>query len=242
VHYWTKAARFQSSSSPMQRVLRGECFLPLVLYRSSSSSDISGPLFILWSSLRLLVRLFLILGRAKSSPDSTVYLYVYAEFLMFDGSLHPTQSDVLSSSTDGLPTEIWIVYFADLPLCRPSSHLARSADQQIWQISSGGAYLPVSGYYFSLKSIQIFLGWATLLIGTGLFTLMSPSTPIPVTIPFQMIIGVGLGLLFANQNPVQAPHPESSNAAALSLLTFVRNFAQVSASLCPYEHLRLLAC
>ena len=82
------------------------------------------------------------------------------------------------------------------------------------------------GYYISLTSIQIFLGWATLLIGTGLFTLMTPSTPIPVTIPFQMIIGVGLGLLFANQNPVQAPHPESSNAAALSLLTFVRNFAQ----------------
>jgi len=60
---------------------------------------------------------------------------------------------------------------------------------------------------------------------------MSPSTPIPVTIPFQIIIGVGLGLLFANQNPVQAPHPDSSNAAALSLLTFVRNFAQVRTSL-----------
>jgi hypothetical protein len=83
----------------------------------------------------------------------------------------------------------------------------------------------------SLTSIQIFLGWATLLIGTGLFTLMSPSTPIPVTIPYQIIIGIGLGLLFANQNPVQAPHPETLNAAALSLLTFVRNFAQVRTSL-----------
>lgn len=92
-------------------------------------------------------------------------------------------------------------------------------------------YPPIIGHYISLRPVQIFCGWATLLIGTGLFTLMSPSTPIPVTIPFQLIIGVGLGLLFANQNPVQAPHPEASNAAALSLLTFVRNFAQVSTSL-----------
>jgi len=60
---------------------------------------------------------------------------------------------------------------------------------------------------------------------------MSPTTPVPVTIPFQMIIGVGLGFLFANQNPVEAPHSETSPAAAISLLIFVRNFAQVRTSL-----------
>ncbi|KAJ7183444.1 MFS general substrate transporter [Mycena filopes] len=71
-----------------------------------------------------------------------------------------------------------------------------------------------------------FCGWATLLLGLGLFTSMQKSTSLGPIIVFQLIQGIGMGLLYATTFVVLAPLPISENASAISLLTFVRTFAQ----------------
>lgn len=44
--------------------------------------------------------------------------------------------------------------------------------------------------------LQNFAGWAMMLLGMGLFTTMRVDTPIGVLAVFQMIQGVGMGLLY----------------------------------------------
>ncbi|KAI0790179.1 hypothetical protein BC629DRAFT_395849 [Irpex lacteus] len=65
-----------------------------------------------------------------------------------------------------------------------------------------------------------------MLIGMGLFTTMRISTPIGVLAVYQMIQGVGMGLLYCTYFPVMAPLPISENASAVALVTFVRAFSQ----------------
>lgn len=70
------------------------------------------------------------------------------------------------------------------------------------------------------------VGWSMLLIGLGLFTSLQISTNIGLIVFYQLIIGVGLGLVFVTTFIVLAPLPITENASALAFLTFVRTFAQ----------------
>ncbi|KAJ7719955.1 MFS general substrate transporter [Mycena metata] len=70
------------------------------------------------------------------------------------------------------------------------------------------------------------VGWGALLLGVGLFVSLHRTTSLGLIVLFQLIQGVGLGMLYATTFVVLAPLPISENASALSLLTFVRTFSQ----------------
>ncbi|KAF5341380.1 hypothetical protein D9758_012263 [Tetrapyrgos nigripes] len=70
------------------------------------------------------------------------------------------------------------------------------------------------------------VGWVALLLGLGLLTSLRLTTSIGVIAVYQLIVGIGLGLLFATTFVVLAPLPITENASALALLSFVRSFAQ----------------
>lgn len=74
---------------------------------------------------------------------------------------------------------------------------------------------------------QNFLGWAWSLVGFGILTILTTDSPKSQQIGFQIVIGIGLGILYAApQFPILAPLPITETAHALALFSFVRNFAQ----------------
>ncbi|KAJ7611710.1 MFS general substrate transporter [Roridomyces roridus] len=70
------------------------------------------------------------------------------------------------------------------------------------------------------------IGWSAVLLGLGLFITLDRNTSLGVIVVFQIIQGVGMGLLYALTFVVLAPLPVSENASAVSLLSFVRAFSQ----------------
>lgn len=78
---------------------------------------------------------------------------------------------------------------------------------------------------------QLWFGWITGIIGMGLLGSTSSTTALATIIGFEIIAGVGFGIIFSCLYfPVLAPLPISSNAFALAFFSFVRIFAQVSKS------------
>lgn len=64
-------------------------------------------------------------------------------------------------------------------------------------------------------------------MGLGLFSLLKINTPKAQWVGFQIIEGVGLGILYAAPTfPILAPLPVSENAHALTFLTFVKSYSQ----------------
>ncbi|KAG8973831.1 hypothetical protein FRB93_001660, partial [Tulasnella sp. JGI-2019a] len=74
---------------------------------------------------------------------------------------------------------------------------------------------------------QNLAGWAFTTLGFGLMSMITVSSPKGWQIGFQIVCGIGLGLIYAAPTfPVLAPLPTSETAHALALFAFVRNFAQ----------------
>ncbi|PBK81733.1 iron permease [Armillaria gallica] len=75
---------------------------------------------------------------------------------------------------------------------------------------------------------QLWFGWITGIIGMGLLGSTSSTTALATIIGFEIIAGVGFGIIFSCLYfPVLAPLPISSNAFALAFFSFVRIFAQI---------------
>ncbi|TFY81266.1 hypothetical protein EWM64_g2741 [Hericium alpestre] len=88
----------------------------------------------------------------------------------------------------------------------------------------GGLTIAKSGRYRP----QIWFAWVLIMIGSGLLTTVNADTSRARVIGFEIVAGAGLGILMAATFfPVLAPLPVSTNALALALFTFFRNFAQV---------------
>lgn len=99
---------------------------------------------------------------------------------------------------------------------------ANSSIPSTFEIVSGvsvrrsGRYLP-----------QNFVGWALIVLGFGLLSTLTVTSTRGAQIGFQVICGIGLGMIWpAPSYPVLAPLPASETAHALALFAFVRNFAQ----------------
>lgn len=89
----------------------------------------------------------------------------------------------------------------------------------------GGASITVTKSY----RVQLWLGWAILLISMGLFSSVRADTPLANVIGYSPLVDIGGGLLYAGTYfPVLAPLPTSENAHALALFSFFRLFASVS--------------
>ncbi|KAF7356272.1 Efflux pump FUS6 [Mycena venus] len=77
---------------------------------------------------------------------------------------------------------------------------------------------------------QIWLSWSLVVIGTGLFTTLDVDSSRAKAIGLQIIPGVGLGMMTAAVFfPILAPLPVESNAHAIALYTFFRNFSNILA-------------
>ncbi|KAG9009514.1 hypothetical protein FRB94_014201 [Tulasnella sp. JGI-2019a] len=73
---------------------------------------------------------------------------------------------------------------------------------------------------------QNFLGWALLTIGTGLVSLLTYSTTEAGYVGYQILAGVGMGILYPSPSfAILASQPLSETAHALALFAFVRQFA-----------------
>ncbi|KAJ6629600.1 major facilitator superfamily domain-containing protein [Mycena sp. CBHHK59/15] len=70
------------------------------------------------------------------------------------------------------------------------------------------------------------LGWCILLLGAGLLISVQARTSIGVIVVYQLIMGVGMGFLYATTFVVLAPLDPADNAAAVALLVFLRVFSQ----------------
>ncbi|KZP00130.1 iron permease [Calocera viscosa TUFC12733] len=74
---------------------------------------------------------------------------------------------------------------------------------------------------------QNWIGWVIITIGTGLLSLLRPDTPTAKWVGFEVLLGVGLGVVWTSVKfPILAPLPVSRNASAMALFTFSRTFAQ----------------
>ena len=75
---------------------------------------------------------------------------------------------------------------------------------------------------------QNYIGWALTVVGFGILTLLDADSGRAKYIGCQVVLGIGLGIIWiATQFPILAPLPFSNNAHALAFFTFVRSMSQV---------------
>ncbi|KAI0327034.1 iron permease [Cubamyces sp. BRFM 1775] len=74
---------------------------------------------------------------------------------------------------------------------------------------------------------QNYMGWAIILAGFGILTILDKDSSRAAYIGAQIPLGVGLGIIWiSTQFPILAPLPVSNSAHALAFFTFLRSFAQ----------------
>ncbi|CAE6503123.1 unnamed protein product [Rhizoctonia solani] len=84
----------------------------------------------------------------------------------------------------------------------------------------------ISAVIFKKYRPQNYVAWVITTIGLGLLSTIKADSSLAKSIGYQVIIGVGAGILYASTNfPILAPLPVSLNASALALMAFVRTFA-----------------
>ncbi|KAL5495946.1 hypothetical protein ACEPAI_1410 [Sanghuangporus weigelae] len=75
---------------------------------------------------------------------------------------------------------------------------------------------------------QLWLAWVSLIVAGGLLFTLKADSSRPKYIGYQVLIGLGLGILMTTAFfPVLAPLPVSLNANALAFFMFVRFFSQI---------------
>ncbi|KAI0363882.1 iron permease [Pilatotrama ljubarskyi] len=95
-------------------------------------------------------------------------------------------------------------------ICAPFSFLCGGV------IKATGKYRPMN-----------VLGWALLMVGFGLFTLLKADSPTAMWAGFQVVMAMGLGIVWSSTVfPILAPIPVHRFAAALAFYNFLRTFAQ----------------
>jgi hypothetical protein len=83
---------------------------------------------------------------------------------------------------------------------------------------------------FRIYRPQNYIGWALVIAGFGVLSILDVSSSRAQYICCQILVGVGLGVVWiSTQFPILAPLPYSNNAHALAFFTFVRSLSQVSA-------------
>ncbi|KAG9040809.1 hypothetical protein FS837_013065, partial [Tulasnella sp. UAMH 9824] len=94
-------------------------------------------------------------------------------------------------------------------------------------MTPGAVAAGVSAAIFGVYRPQNAIGWALSAIGVGLLSLLDMHSSKAEWVGYQVIEGIGLGLLFnAPQFPILAPLPVAETAHALAFFTFVRCFSQ----------------
>ncbi|KAI1457378.1 major facilitator superfamily domain-containing protein [Annulohypoxylon moriforme] len=119
------------------------------------------------------------------------------------------------------------VYFQSVQLASPSRAgvcLIPLALFTIPSAAAGAALLSRLGKY---KIIHV-IGFSFFIIGRGLYTLLDETTPIGEWAVYQLLSGIGAGLLLNTLLPAfQAPLAESDQAAATASWNFIRTLGSV---------------
>jgi hypothetical protein len=98
----------------------------------------------------------------------------------------------------------------------------------VFSIIPGGMIGGITVKHFNRYLPQNYVGWALVVSGFATLSSLTPSSPIGAAVGFQIIVGLGIGMLYnATTFPVLAPVDVSLSAQALALYTFIRGFAQV---------------
>ncbi|KAG8956433.1 hypothetical protein FRC00_004962 [Tulasnella sp. 408] len=94
-------------------------------------------------------------------------------------------------------------------------------------MTPGAVAAGASTAIFSVYRPQNAIGWALSAIGVGLLSLLDMHSSKGEWVGYQVIEGIGLGMLFtAPEFPILAPLPVTETAHALAFFAFVRCFAQ----------------
>ncbi|KAG9050249.1 hypothetical protein FS837_006690 [Tulasnella sp. UAMH 9824] len=97
----------------------------------------------------------------------------------------------------------------------------------VFTTTPGAVTCGVTVGIFNIYRPQNMTGWVLTVVGLGLFTLLKVSTPKAQWVGFQIIEGVGLGILYAAPTfPILAPLPVGENAHALAFFAFVKSYSQ----------------
>ncbi|KAI0656505.1 iron permease [Cubamyces menziesii] len=81
----------------------------------------------------------------------------------------------------------------------------------------------ISGRY----RLQNYIGWAFIIVGFGLLTILDENSSRAAYIGVQIPLGIGFGIIWIGpQFPILAPLPFSNSAHALAFFNFLRFFAQ----------------
>lgn len=87
--------------------------------------------------------------------------------------------------------------------------------------------LGVTVTLFKMYIPQNYFGWVLTSIGVGLLTTLKVSSPVGAWVGYQIIEGIGFGILYgAPQFPILASVNISESAHALALFVFVRSYSQ----------------
>ncbi|KAJ7774443.1 major facilitator superfamily domain-containing protein [Mycena olivaceomarginata] len=183
-----------------------------------------------WNSAHVLVPLILgvvgiaafLLYEAKMTRFPLVPFHIVANRTSLSGFL---QTFILSMPHLSLLYYLPVYYQA----CKDASPTASGVD--LFGIAFSIAPITMlTGFsvnVFKRYRPQLWLGWAILVVASGLLNTITADSSRAKSIGFQIINGLGIGLLYMNLYfPILAPLPITSSAQALAFYNYVRALAQ----------------
>ncbi|KAJ6613736.1 iron permease [Mycena sp. CBHHK59/15] len=184
-----------------------------------------------WSSPRILVTLILgCLG---------LVVFLWYEFTIAKSPIIPRGLLATRTALSGFVQTsvlfivlICLLYYMPVyfQACMDASPIASGVDifGLAFSVAPSALFVGLSIARFHQYRPQIWLSWALIVIGTGLFTTLHADSSRARAIGFQIIPGTGLGMMTAAVFfPILAPLPVESNAHAIALYTFFRNFSNI---------------
>ncbi|KAJ6511403.1 major facilitator superfamily domain-containing protein [Mycena vitilis] len=183
-----------------------------------------------WNSANVLVPLILgvvgiggfLLYEAKMTRFPLVPFHIIADRTSLSGFL---QTFILSMPHLSLLYYLPVYYQA----CKDASPTASGVD--LFGIAFSIAPITMlTGFSvnkFKRYRPQLWSGWAVLVLGSGLLSTITADSSRAKSIGFQIINGLGIGLLYMNLYfPILAPLPVTSSAQALAFYNYLRALAQ----------------
>ena len=122
--------------------------------------------------------------------------------------------------------------FRQCVLCNPSGNQSVSIFYELIPVIDDFVVCGLSVAHYGVYRPQNLVGWMICIIGFGLLSILHASSPPAAWVGFQVVGGIGLGILYSSPKfPILAPLPLEKNANALAFFSFARKFSGVSVAL-----------
>ncbi|KAJ7729243.1 iron permease [Mycena maculata] len=181
-----------------------------------------------WTSAHVLVRLILgvvgigtfLLYEATMSKFLLVPFHIIANRTSLSGYVMNYHRDT------SRPYHYLPVYYQ---ACKDASPTASGVDLFgiVFSIAPITMLTGISVNVFKKYRPQLWSGWAVLVLGSGLLSMITADSSRAKSIGIQIVNGLGIGLLYMNLYfPILAPLPITSTAQALAFYNYLRALAQ----------------